>query len=56
MQRAFFTAANLIDGVNTPKPNSAVVVEDDRIIAVVSDGTAQNPPPAIRYSTSAVRA
>jgi len=43
MKRVFFTAANLIDGVNPPKPNSTVVVEDDRIIAVGPDGRVPKP-------------
>ena len=34
MGRTFFTAANLLDGTNPPRPNTTVVVEDDRIIAV----------------------
>jgi imidazolonepropionase-like amidohydrolase len=38
MARTFFTGANLIDGNNPPKPNSTVVVEDDRIVAVGSRG------------------
>jgi imidazolonepropionase-like amidohydrolase len=43
MKRVFFTAANLIDGVNPPKPNSTVVVEDDRIITVGADGRVPKP-------------
>jgi imidazolonepropionase-like amidohydrolase len=43
MARIFFTGANLIDGVNPPKPNSTVVVEGDRIIAVGTDGSAPQP-------------
>jgi imidazolonepropionase-like amidohydrolase len=43
MKRAFFTAANLIDGVNPLKPNSTVVVENDRIIAVGPDGRVLKP-------------
>ena len=46
MKRVFFTGANLIDGVNAPKPNSTVVVEDDRIVAVGADG--RGPKPAAR--------
>ena len=38
MGRTFFVNANLIDGVNPPKPNSTVVVEDDRITAVGANG------------------
>ncbi|HKD67108.1 MAG TPA: amidohydrolase family protein [Candidatus Binataceae bacterium] len=38
MKRVFFTGANLIDGINPPKPNTTVVVENDRIIAVGADG------------------
>jgi len=56
MKRVFFTGANLIDGVNAPKPNSTVVVEDDRIVAVGADGGGQNRPPATPSSTSAARA
>lgn len=43
MKRIFFTAANLIDGVNPPKPNTTVVVEDDRITAVGTDGKVPKP-------------
>jgi len=43
MKRIFFTGANLIDGVNPPKPNSTVVVEQDRIIAAGADGRAPKP-------------
>lgn len=43
MKRVFFIAANLIDGVNPPKPNSTIVVEDDRIIAVGADGRVPKP-------------
>jgi imidazolonepropionase-like amidohydrolase len=43
MKRAFFTAANLVDGVNPSKPNSTVVVENDRIVAVGPDGSVPKP-------------
>ena len=43
MKRIFFTAANLIDGVNPPKPNTTVVVQDDRITAVGADGKVPKP-------------
>jgi len=43
MARVFFNGANLIDGVNPPRPNSTVVVEDDRIIAVGTDGGMPKP-------------
>lgn len=43
MKRVFFTGANLIDGVNPPKPNSTVVVEDDRIVTVGADGRVPKP-------------
>jgi imidazolonepropionase-like amidohydrolase len=43
MKRTFFTGANLIDGINAPKPNRTVVVENDRIIAVGPDGGVPKP-------------
>ena len=43
MKRVFFTGANLIDGINPPKPNTTVVVEDDRITAVGADGKVPKP-------------
>ena len=41
MRRTFFRGANLIDGINRPKPNTTVVVEGERITAV---GTSSNTP------------
>jgi imidazolonepropionase-like amidohydrolase len=43
MGRIFFRRANLIDGRNAPKKNSTVVVEDDRITAVATNGDAPKP-------------
>ncbi len=43
MARTFFTAANLIDGDNPPKPNSTVVVEDGYITAVGAGGAVPQP-------------
>jgi imidazolonepropionase-like amidohydrolase len=43
MARTFFTAANLIDGINSPRPNSTVVVEGDRISAIGSAGAVPQP-------------
>jgi imidazolonepropionase-like amidohydrolase len=43
MARMFFTGANLIDGVNPPKPNTTVVVENERITAVGTDGNVPKP-------------
>jgi len=43
MARTFFTAANLIDGENPPKPNSTVVVEDGFITAVGAGGAVPQP-------------
>lgn len=43
MKRTFFTAANLIDGVNPAKPNSTVVVENDRIVAAGADARSPKP-------------
>ncbi|HEV3111574.1 MAG TPA: amidohydrolase family protein [Candidatus Binataceae bacterium] len=43
MGRIFFTAANLIDGVNPPQPNTTVVVEGDRIAAVGTGGGVPQP-------------
>ncbi len=43
MARIFFTGANLIDGVNPPKPNTTVVVEGDRVTAVGTDGGVPKP-------------
>jgi imidazolonepropionase-like amidohydrolase len=40
MARIFFRRANLIDGRNAPKKNATVVVENDRITAVASNGDA----------------
>ena len=40
MGRIFFRRANLIDGRNAPKKNATVVVEDDRITAVATNGDA----------------
>jgi imidazolonepropionase-like amidohydrolase len=43
MGRIFFRRANLIDGRNAPKKNATVVVENDRITAVATDGDAPKP-------------
>jgi imidazolonepropionase-like amidohydrolase len=43
MARIFFTGANLIDGVNPPKPNTTVVVENERVTAVGTDGNVPQP-------------
>jgi imidazolonepropionase-like amidohydrolase len=43
MGRIFFRRANLIDGRNAPKKNATVVVEDDRITAVATNGDAPKP-------------
>jgi imidazolonepropionase-like amidohydrolase len=43
MGRIFFRRANLIDGRNAPKKNATVVVEDDRVTAVASNGDAPKP-------------
>ena len=43
MGRTFFTAANLIDGDNPPKPNSTVVVEDGFITAAGAGGAVPQP-------------
>lgn len=43
MGRIFFRRANLIDGINAPKKNTTVVVENDRITAVGTNGDAPKP-------------
>ncbi|HJU10627.1 MAG TPA: amidohydrolase family protein [Candidatus Binataceae bacterium] len=43
MSRTFFRGANLIDGINPPKKNSVVVVEDERITSVSSEADAPAP-------------
>jgi len=43
MGRTFFTAANLIDGDNPPKPNSTVVVEDGFITAAGAGAAVPQP-------------
>jgi imidazolonepropionase-like amidohydrolase len=43
MGRIFFRRANLIDGRNPPKKNATVVVEDDRITAVATNGDGAKP-------------
>ena len=43
MARIFFQRANLIDGEHQPQPEATVVVEDDRIVAVASNGDAPAP-------------
>jgi imidazolonepropionase-like amidohydrolase len=43
MGRTFFRRANLIDGINPPRKNSVVVVEDERIAAVSSEADAPAP-------------
>ncbi len=55
MGRIFFTAANLIDGVNPPQPNTTVVVEGDSHRRQVGHRrrSASSPPHGIRCSTSA---
>src|SRR5260221_6538201 len=40
MGRVFFRRANLIDGRNAPKKNATIVVENDRITTVASNGDA----------------
>src|SRR5260221_593387 len=40
MGRIFFRRANLIDGRNAPKKNATIVVENDRITTVASNGDA----------------
>jgi imidazolonepropionase-like amidohydrolase len=45
MGRTFFRRANLIDGVNPPKKNAAVVVDGERIAAVGTNGDAPKPGP-----------
>jgi imidazolonepropionase-like amidohydrolase len=45
MARIFFTGANLIDGINPPKPDRTVVVENDRITAVGANGNVPQPTP-----------
>src|SRR5271167_1192046 len=43
MERIFFRRANLIDGLHAPKKNATVVVEDQRITAVATNGDAPKP-------------
>ncbi len=43
MGRIFFRRANLIDGRSAPKKNATVVVEDERITAVATNGDAPKP-------------
>lgn len=43
MARIFFQRANLIDGEHQPQPEATVVVENDRIVAVASNGDAPAP-------------
>jgi len=43
MGRTFFRSANLIDGINPPRKNSVVVVEDERITTVSSEADAPAP-------------
>ena len=43
MERIFFRRANLIDGIHAPKKNATVVVENNRITAVGSNGDAPKP-------------
>src|SRR6516225_9853330 len=43
MGRTFFRRANLIDGINPPRKNSVVVVEDERITNVSSEADAPAP-------------
>ena len=43
MRRTFFRGANLIDGINRPKPNTTVVVEGERITAVGSSSNTPKP-------------
>ncbi len=45
MGRIFFRRANLIDGINAPKKNATVVVENDRITAVGTNGDTPKPSP-----------
>src|SRR5215468_3279451 len=43
MGRTFFRNANLIDGINPPRKNSVVVVEDERITSVSNEAGAPAP-------------
>jgi len=43
MGRIFFRRANLIDGRNAPKKNATVVVEDERITAIATNGDVPKP-------------
>jgi imidazolonepropionase-like amidohydrolase len=43
MSRTFFRRANLIDGINPPRKNSVVVVEDERITSVSAEADAPAP-------------
>lgn len=43
MGRIFFRRANLIDGIHQPKKNTTVVVENDRIAAVGTNGDTPKP-------------
>ena len=43
MGRTFFRRANLIDGVNPPKRNSVVIIEDERITNVCAEADAPAP-------------
>jgi imidazolonepropionase-like amidohydrolase len=43
MERTFFRRANLIDGIHAPRKNATVVVEDQRITAVATNGDAPKP-------------
>jgi imidazolonepropionase-like amidohydrolase len=45
MARIFFRRANLIDGRNAPKKNATVVIENDRITAVATNGDAPKASP-----------
>jgi imidazolonepropionase-like amidohydrolase len=45
MGRTFFRRANLIDGINPPRKNSVVVVEDERITNVSAEAEAPAPSP-----------
>ena len=43
MGRTFFRRANLIDGINPPRKNSVVVVDDERITNVSAEADAPAP-------------
>lgn len=48
MSRTFFTHSTLLDGLNAARPNSTVVVEGNRIVAVAPSQDAPTPEPGDR--------